>query len=287
MAEPAVFEAQRDRLWRIAYRMTGSVMDADDAVQETWLRWLAVPDGAADDPRAYLTAVVSRVCHDQFRAAKARRETYPGPWLPEPVVTEPGPEERAELDDSVGLALLAALERLTPAERLALVLHDVFAVPYERVADVLERSPDAARQAAARARRRVRVAAPRRSPDRAAHRAAVDAFLAAVADGDLDALVRVLHPDVVWRSDGGGRVGAARVPVAGAAAVARLAAGIARRFRPGAMSLEIRDVNGVPGLVVTEDGRTVLVLAFAVADDGRVVALDAVVNPEKLAHVRV
>ncbi|MEE1940698.1 RNA polymerase sigma factor SigJ [Streptomyces sp. TRM 70361] len=285
MAELAAFEEQRGRLWGIAYRLTGSVMDADDAVQEAWLRWQALPDGAADNPRAYLTTVVSRICYDRLGSARARRETYPGPWLPEPVVTDPGPEERATLDESVGLALLAVLERLTPAERTAFVLHDVFGVPFPQIAEVVGRSPQAVRQLASRARGRVRDQAPHRSADRAEHRRVVDAFLTAAAGGDLAALARVLDPDVVWHSDGGGRVTAARVPVAGAERVLRLLAGIARQYDPETASLLPRDVNGAPGVVFADRSRGLVGVFALTVHEGRITRVDLVVNPDKLRHV--
>jgi RNA polymerase sigma-70 factor, ECF subfamily len=163
MADLADFERERKRLWGIAYRITGSVADAEDAVQETWLRWERLPDGEVEDPRSYLTTVISRLCYDQLGSARARRESYVGPWLPEPVVTESGPEDRVTLDESVGLAMLTVLERLTPAERTAFILHDVFAVPFKEIADVVGRTPDSVRQLASRARRRVRAEAPRRT----------------------------------------------------------------------------------------------------------------------------
>ncbi|MFC7308267.1 RNA polymerase sigma factor SigJ [Streptomyces monticola] len=297
MAELALFEEHRPRLWGIAYRILGSVADADDAVQDTWLRWQSLPDGEADDPRAYLTTVVSRICYDQLGSARARRESYVGPWLPEPVVSgaaqaaplgspqAPGPEDRATLDESVGMAVLTVLERLTPAERTAFVLHDVFSVPFREIADVVGRTPDSVRQSASRARRRVRGEAPRRSVDRGEHRKAVDAFLAAAVEGDMDGLLRVLDPEVVWRSDGGGRVFAARVPVLGAEQVARFAARIARGLDPETGRVAVREVNGAPGLVVVVPERDLaMVFAFTVYA-GRITAVDAVLNPDKLGHL--
>ncbi|MFJ2650197.1 RNA polymerase sigma factor SigJ [Streptomyces sp. NPDC087420] len=285
MADPAEFEEQRTRLWAIAYRVTGSVADADDAVQETWLRWQGLPDGEVHDPRAYLTTVVSRICYDQLGSARARREVYVGPWLPEPVVTESGPEERATLDESVGVALLTVLERLTPAERTALILHDVFAVPFPEIAEVVGRTPDSVRQLASRARRRVRAEAPRRSVDRDEHRRAVDAFLAAVMGGDFDGLLRILDPDVVWRSDGGGLVTAARLPVLGHEKAARFAVRLTRGYDPETMSVLARDVNGAPGLILTDPtGAPSVVFAFTV-HGGRITGIDAILNPEKLRHL--
>ncbi|MFE7129641.1 RNA polymerase sigma factor SigJ [Streptomyces sp. NPDC057638] len=285
MADLTAFEQQRGRLWGIAYRITGSVADADDAVQETWLRWQRLPDGEAEDPRAYLGTVISRICYDQLTSARARRESYLGPWLPEPVVTAAGPEERAALDDSVSTALLTVLERLTPAERAAFVLHDVFAVSFPEIAEIVDRTPDAVRQLASRARRRVRAEAPRRTVDRAEHRRAVDAFLAAAMGGDVEALLEVLDPEVVWRSDGGGRVTAARVPVVGREQVARFIEHLTRSFVPGRSWIAVYEVNGAPGLVVGDpEAGWAGVYAFTV-HEGRVVAIDASLNPDKLVHL--
>ncbi|BDM73030.1 RNA polymerase sigma factor [Streptomyces nigrescens] len=295
----ATFEAERGRLWGIAYRITGTVSDADDAVQEAWLRWQALPlDPPVDSPRGFLTTVVSRICYDLLGSARARRERYVGPWLPEPLVDGTGadqlpgsaygdaPEDRVTLDESVGMALLTVLERLTPAERTAFILHDVFAVPFPDVAEAVGRTPDAVRQLASRARRRVRAEAPRRTVDRAEHRRTVEAFLSAVIGGDLDALLAVLDPEVVWRSDGGGRVSAARRPVLGREKVARYALGlVARGAERGPVRVALQQVNGATGLVFADAaGRQAGVFAFTV-HDGRITEVDAVVNPEKLGHV--
>ncbi|MEU6079897.1 RNA polymerase sigma factor SigJ [Streptomyces sp. NPDC047108] len=291
MAELSTFEEYRTRLWGVAYRITGSVADADDAVQETWLRWQALPDGEARNPRAYLTTVISRICYDQLGSARSRRETYVGPWLPEPVVGDDrvlDPQDRVTLDESVGIALLTVLERLTPAERTAFVLHDVFAVPFGEIAEVVGRSPDSVRQLASRARKHVRATgAPRRSVDRGQHRQAVEAFLAAVTGGDFDGLMAVLDPDVVWRSDGGGKVTAARIPVTGHEKVARFVHRLTERgYDPERMAVLVRDVNGAPGLVFVDTvGEQAAVLSFTVGEDGRITGIDAILNPEKLRHL--
>ncbi|MEU5401169.1 RNA polymerase sigma factor SigJ [Streptomyces sp. NPDC005963] len=285
MAALAEFEEQRGRLWGIAYRMTGSVADADDAVQDAWLRWSRLPDGAADDPRAYLTTVISRICYDRLTSARVRREQYIGPWLPEPLVTQEGPEERAALDESVSVALLTVLERLSPTERTALILHDVFAVPFAEIAEVVGRTPDSVRQAASRARRRVRAEAPRRPVERGEHRKVVEAFSAAVMAGDFEGLLKVLDPDVIWRSDGGGKVIAARLPVLGAEKVARFAHHLLRDFHPDRMWMAMREVNGAPGVLVADDATGfAAVFAFTV-DQGRIREVNAVLNPDKLSHL--
>ncbi|MEV8396907.1 RNA polymerase sigma factor SigJ [Streptomyces niveus] len=285
MADLADFERERKRLWGIAYRITGSVADAEDAVQETWLRWERLPDGEVEDPRSYLTTVISRLCYDQLGSARARRESYVGPWLPEPVVTESGPEDRVTLDESVGLAMLTVLERLTPAERTAFILHDVFAVPFKEIADVVGRTPDSVRQLASRARRRVRAEAPRRTVDRGEHRRAVDAFLAAVIGGDFDGLLEILDPEVVWRTDGGGKVTAARLPVIGDEKVVRFSQRLMRGFDPETMHALVREVNGAPGVVLVDPaGERCIVFGFSVRG-GLITEVDAVINPEKLRHI--
>ncbi|MCX5199923.1 RNA polymerase sigma factor SigJ [Streptomyces sp. NBC_00237] len=290
MADQAEFEQHRRHLHAVAYRITGSVVDADDAVQDAWLRWNALADGTADNPRAYLTTTVSRLCYDQLTSARARRERYVGPWLPEPLLAAPaadGPEERATLDESVSTAMLTVLESLTPAERVAFVLHDVFGVPFPEIAEALDKSPASVRQSASQARKHVRDAKPRRSVARAEHRRAVETFLAAVTGGGgIDDLLSVLDPQVVWRSDGGGIVSAARRPIVGAAKVAAFAQGIARFFDPSTMRLIPYEVNGAPGLVM--DARPIGyggVLSFTVGEDGLITGIDLVVNPEKLGHL--
>ncbi|ANW19724.1 RNA polymerase sigma factor SigJ [Streptomyces clavuligerus] len=285
MAEQAEFEQERSRLWGIAYRITGSVADAEDAVQDAWLRWQALPDGAADSPRAYLTTVVSRLCYDRLTSARARRETYTGTWLPEPVVTQDGPEERVTLDESVGTALLTVLERLTPAERTAFVLHDVFAVPFGEIAEAVGRTPEAVRRLASRARHRVRDEAPRRTVDRAEHRRAVDAFLAAAAGADFGGLLDILDPDVVWRSDGGGKVIAARLPVTGREKVAHFIEHVVRRDLVDRVRIVVRDINGAPGAIAVDRESGVLATYAFTVDQGRITSIDAVLNPDKLSHI--
>ncbi|MEC4016849.1 RNA polymerase sigma factor SigJ [Streptomyces sp. H27-D2] len=286
MAHLADFEANRGRIWAVAYRITGTVADADDAVQEAWLRWQALPDGTAADPRGHLTTIVSRFCYDLLGSARARREAYVGPWLPEPLVADGAPpEDRVALDESVGLALLTVLERLPPAERTAFVLHDEFAVPLPEIADVVGRTPEAVRQLASRARRHVRSEAPRRTVDRGEHRRTVDAFLTAVTGGDPEDLLELLDPEVVWRADGGGKVTAGRRPVLGAVKVARYACGLTSGFDPATMRVAVRDVNGAPGLVFIDPvGERAAVFGFTVYE-GRIIEVDVVLNPDKLSHL--
>lgn len=280
----AEFERQRPRLRGLAYRMLGSTSDAEDAVQETWLRLSRTEsrDGdSIDNLGGWLTTTVARVSLNHLRARAARRETPLELHLPDPVVRAPSsaadPAEEAVVADSVSLALLVVLDTLEPAERLAFVLHDVFAVPFERIASLVERTPAATRQLASRARRRVQASAPQ--PDGpAAQREVVDAFFAAARGGNFDRLVAVLHPDVVLRTDLGPT--AAGTVVTGAAAVAARAAMFARdelRVLPAL-------VNGAAGVVVMAADRPVSVMAFTVVA-GQVVTVDALGDPERLQRL--
>jgi RNA polymerase sigma-70 factor (ECF subfamily) len=279
------FEDHRAHLLRVGYRITGSLADAEDAVQEAWLRWHSRGDDARDE-RAWLTTVVGRVCLDRLRSAAVRRERYVGPWLPEPLVTTPdddGPLATVVRDESVRMAAMVVLERLTPPQRVALVLHDALDLPFAAIADVLGCTDVAARQHAARARRIVAEHAPP-PPVRAGQEAVLARFADAIARADLDALVAVLHPDAVLINDSGGRVRAARREVVGADKVARLLLGLMARYGPDAM-LDIRPVlvNGEPGVFVpAANGMPASVSVFVVRDD-RIVALHGVLNPEKLA----
>lgn len=276
------FEAERGRLRAVAYRMLGSLTEADDAVQEAWLRLARTDDRAIDNLSGWLTTVVSRVCLDLLRTRTSRREEALDVRLPDPVVTygdEADPEAEALLADSVGLALFVVLETLTPAERLAFVLHDTFAVPFEEIGRMLGRSADATKMMASRARRRVRGAVPAPAPDAdlTRQRAVVDAFLAAARGGDFEALVAVLDPDVVLRAD----TAAGLVTVTGAQDVAGRAstfARIAARVRPVW-------VNGTPGvLAVTADGAPMTLMAFTVAGS-RIAGIDSISDPGRLARL--
>jgi RNA polymerase sigma factor (sigma-70 family) len=267
------FETHRPRLRAVAYRMLGSLAEADDAVQEAWLR-LHRTEGV-DNLGGWLTTVVGRIALDMLRSRAVRREEPLADRLPDPVITtEPGPEETAVLADSVSLALLVVLQTLSPAERLAFVLHDLFAVPFEEIARVVDRSPGAAKQLASRARRRVRGQAPEPDTDPGRQRMVVDAFLAATRGGDLDGLLAVLDPDVILRVDQGAGI---RV-VQGAAAVAGQALLYARIAPAGRPAL----VNGAVGVVTVVEGRAVSVIAVTVRD-GRIAAMDIVADPERLA----
>ena len=281
------FERNRTHLRAVAYRILGSIAEADDAVQDAWLRLNRSDASAIDNMRAWLTTVVSRVALDMLRARQSRREELLDGPLAEPVITLPDPsdpEQHALMADSVGLALLVVLETLSPAERLAFVLHDMFGMPFEEIAPIVERNPAATRQLASRARRRVRGAA----PDPYAHtlseqRRVVDAFLAAARNGDFDELVAVLDPNVVFRADRGVLARAIPAEVHGAEEAANV---ILTRGAPGARFGRPAVVNGKAGLVVVRDGRLVAVVEFTIAGD-RIAELDLVVDPEKLARVRI
>jgi RNA polymerase sigma factor (sigma-70 family) len=280
------FERHRRHLRAVAYRMLGSLSDADDVLQEAWLRFDRSDADAVENMRGWLTTVVARLCLDELRARKARREDYVGEWLPEPLVApESGddPEQQALLADSVGLALLVVLETLGPAERLAFVLHDMFALPFEEIAPIVGRTPVATRQLASRARRRVQGAAPKPDADVTEQRAVVDAFLAAARGGEFDALVAVLDPDVVFRADRGRLPAAARFPgvVRGADEVAETLLARASQFAP---FCEPAVVNGAAGLIVVPGARPIAVVGFTIAN-GRIVEIDLIADPEKLRSV--
>lgn len=278
------FERHRSHLRAVAYRMLGSLSEAEDAVQETWVRLDRRDPGGTDDLRGWLTVVVGRICLDMLRSRRSRRESYTGTWLPEPIVggtVENGPEHETVLADSVGLALLVVLETLSPAERLAFVLHDVFGVPFEEIAEIVDRSPVAARQLASRARRRVRQAAPKPDADLAVQRRVVDAFLAAARAGDFEGLLEVLDPDVVMRGDGRAP-GFRRLPMFGAQAVAREIASGARRFAHLARPAM---VNGAAGVVAQHPGRPPIAVVGFTVSGGRIVAIDLIADPAKLRGV--
>ena len=278
------FEEHRPRLRAVAYRMLGSLTDADDAVQDAWLRLTRAGTGEVENLGGWLTTIVARICLSMLRSRTTRREEPLDAHLPDPVISPEGPlqpEEEALLADSVGLALLVVLDSLAPAERLAFVLHDMFELPFEEIAPMVGRTPTAARQLASRARRRVRGAElPAPDPDLARQRDVVDAFFQAARGGDFDALVALLDPDVVLRSDFGARRPAAPRVTHGAAAVAKQAL-------VGAVPtahLHPALVNGAAGVVVTVHGRPFAVLGFTVTD-GKIVEIDAIADPDRVRRI--
>ncbi|MFN3513782.1 MAG: sigma-70 family RNA polymerase sigma factor [Phenylobacterium sp.] len=280
----AIFEANRPRLQRLAYRMLGSVAEAEDVVQDAWLRWTRAGDEVAD-PAAWLVRTTSRLCIDRLRSAKARREAYRGPWLPEPLIEEltEDPVERAE---DVSVAFLLALERLSPLERAVFLLHDVFDQDYAVVAGTLGRSEAAVRQLASRARAHVQDARPRFSVDQQAAARLATAFMRAASQGDMAALSSLLTEDAIMVTDGGGKRSAALRPLIGREDVMRMFEGLAWR---GALTYEddtfrpVR-INGYPGVVLNRpDGP--MTMAFQPSEDGRLAAIYIMRNPEKLRHL--
>ncbi len=278
----AGFQAHREHLQRVAYAILGSVTEAEDAVQEAWLRLQRQPDATAvRDLRAWLTTAVSRLALDTLNSARIRREQYVGPWLPEPWVCELGddePAERVTLAESISLALLIVLEQLTPAERTAFLLHDVFGFSFREAGEIVGCSAAASRQLAARARQRVAESQPRFHPTRQQQLEIATAFARACTEGDLEQLISLLHPDAVWRSDGGGRITASRRPQHGAAKIARGMIAFARR-PPQAGRLA--DVNGSPGLLL-RDADGILTVIGLTTDDRQITAIDVIRNPDKL-----
>jgi RNA polymerase sigma-70 factor (ECF subfamily) len=277
------FEEQRPRLRAVAYRMMGSLSEADDAVQDAWLRLSRTDVSDVENLGAWLTTVVARVSLNMLRSRRTRREEPFSPRVPEPIIDPADgvdPEHEALLADSVGLALLVVLETLAPAERLAFVLHDMFAVPFEQIAQIVERSPEAARQLASRARRRVRGSAPVTDADLTTQREVVEAFLAAARDGDFNALVAVLDPDVVLRADAGSALPGAPREIRGAEHVASQALMWSR------VDLTLRHalINGAVGIVSLRNGKPFSVAAFSVRG-GRIVELDFLADPERLARL--
>ncbi|URM92088.1 RNA polymerase sigma-70 factor [Streptomyces sp. MRC013] len=281
------FESHRPRLFGLAYRMLGSAAEAEDVVQDAYLRWSRADRDRVDRPGAWLAKVVTNLCLNRLASARARREEYPGPWLPEPVVTADGvldPLEAAERRDTVSTALLVLLERLTPTERAVYVLREAFAYSHREIAGVLGVGEANSRQLHRRAAARVAAAEPRFSePDGRRHRELVESFVAAARDGDLASLERTLAADVVWISDGGGAVPAARRPVEGRGRVLRFLAGLLPRYADG-LSLACAELNGAPALVAWS-GPALLTVASFVVRDGAVAVVHNVAAPDKLAFV--
>ncbi|GII01612.1 RNA polymerase sigma24 factor [Planobispora takensis] len=280
----AEFTAIRPRLVGVAYGLLGSVDEADDVVQDAWLRLVHADRAQIHDITGWLVVTVSRLALDVLRSARVRREEYVGPWLPEPVVQGGDPADRVTLDESMSMAMLVVLESLSPAERTAFVLHDVFGLPFTEVGRAVGRTPAACRQLAARARKHVSARAPRFDVDTAEHRKVVDAFVEATGGRNMDALLALLDPDVVLVSDGGGVVSAARRPILGAAKVARFVLGTAERFGAG-QRLRPSTVNGSPGLLRFHGEELVGVLSLTVSG-GRITEIDIVMNPNKLRRLK-
>ncbi|MHB9855972.1 RNA polymerase sigma factor SigJ [Streptomyces krungchingensis] len=277
------WETHRPAVFGAAYRLLGSVADAEDVAQDVWLRAATADLRDVRDLRAWLLTVAARRSYDILKSARVRRETYVGPWLPEPLLTGPDASEPVLVDESVGSAMLLVMEELKPSERVAFILHDVFGLEFSQIADVLGASAAAARQLASRARRKVAAArqcTPRAS--RSERERLVTTFRNAYEAGDMAGLVRLLHPDAVFVSDGGGKLAAARKSIHGGARIAMVMVRVGRRWRPD--SIEVVEVGGESALLLRRDGRVVSVDTLEIKD-GLIAAYRRVLNPEKLAHV--
>jgi RNA polymerase sigma-70 factor, ECF subfamily len=273
------YEQLRPLSFAIAYRMLGSVTEAEDVVQEAFLRLHRGGDDV-ENPKAFLATVTTRLAIDQLRSARSRRETYPGPWLPEPVVTDSRPD-----DESVSMALLVTLESLTPVERAVFLLHDVFDYGYDEIAEIVGKSRENCRQLALRARRHVEARRPRFEPSREEREKLAARFFEAVRDGDLDGLVNLLAEDAVITGDGGGKASALPAPLAGAKKIAPVLMGFMRVAARRGYVLEFAEINGQPGALAVEDGTVISAMSLDIVD-GHVAAVHSVVNPDKLRHLQ-
>jgi RNA polymerase sigma-70 factor, ECF subfamily len=276
------FEAVRGRLFGLAYRMLGSRADAEDIVQEAYVRWHEAGRGGIENPEAWLVTTTSRLAIDRLRRLKTEREAYSGPWLPEPIVTHEPPDRHLDLADDLSMAFLTLLERLAPDERAAFLLHDVFDVGYGQIASVLERSESACRQVVHRARERVRGDRKRFDASESAKATLLRTFVAAMEARDEQALLELFAPDAMWTADGGGKTGAAPVPIVGAERIARLVISLREKFWAADRTIEIATVNGETGLCLRDGQRLIATLSIA-TDGERILGVYAVVNPDKLS----
>ena len=284
-ADPqAAFEHLRSRLFGIGYRMLGSRAEAEDVVQEAYIRWHDADTASVRNPEAWLVTTVTRLAIDRLRALKREREAYHGPWLPEPLMGEqpPPPDRAIELASDLSLAFLVLLERLAPEERAAFLLHDVFDCGYPEIAGILQKTESACRQMVHRARERVRSGRKRFDAPEAARATLLKTFTDAVSARDEKALLALFAPDAVWTADGGGRVPASPRPIVGAERIVRLVLGLQRQFAAHGVTLQLASVNGETGLCARTDSRIGALFSFEI-EDGRIAAVYAVINPEKLA----
>ena len=283
MTETSVFNEHRELLLGVAYRILGRAADAEDVVQDAWLRWERADRDEVANPRAYLVRVTTRLAIDRLRSIKARHEAYVGPWLPEPLLTAPDAAEPVERAESVSMAMLIVLETLSPLERAVFVLREAFGYPYPEIAEVLGRGEPAVRQLASRARDHVQQQRPRYDTDHRTRREVVERFLAACVGGDLQTLMGVLAPGVTLIADSGGKARAPRRPILGADKVARFLVGAASQPIPD-QRIEVVDVNGTPSVVVSSAGVPVAVFMVELAG-GQIVLVRALANPDKLARL--
>ena len=280
MTDP--YAEHRRLLFATAYRMLGSVADAEDVMQDAWLRWAATDQASVEYPKAYLVRTVTNLSINRLQSARAQRESYVGPWLPEPLLTSPDVADDAEIADSVSMALLIVLETLSPLERAVFLLREVFGYSHAEIATALDRSESAVRQAAHRAQEHVSARRPRFDADRSRQREVVERFRAACAGGDLNEMMAVLAPNVTLWADGGGKVSAATRPLHGASNVARWVVGVLAKPQAQGVKAQLALINGEPGLLATFGGVPVGAVTFSIAE-GRVAELRWVVNPDKLA----
>ncbi|MFK0124217.1 RNA polymerase sigma-70 factor [Streptomyces nigra] len=285
----AVFHEHRRLLFAVAYRVLGSAADAEDTVQDAWIKWSGADRSRVADPKAYLTRIVSNLALERLRSARHKRETYVGPWLPEPVLTTGDASEAVVDAESVSMAMLVVLETLSPLERAVFVLREVFDFSHAEIGEALERSESAVRQAAHRAREHVRARRPRFAADRARQRAATERFFAAATGGDVNALMELLSPDVTLWTDGGGKVRQALRPVVGATTVASWFAAIGtvtyQGVEPADMNAGLVELNGGPGIVFSGPAGVIATVTFDFDGDGRITAIHNVANPDKLQAV--
>jgi RNA polymerase sigma-70 factor (TIGR02957 family) len=285
-ADEQTFCEHRKLLFAIAYRLLGSAADAEDVVQDAWFKWSGADRARVSDPKAYLARIVSNLAMDRLRSTRRQRETYVGPWLPEPILTESDASDDVAVAESVSVAMLVVLETLSPLERAVFVLKEVFDFPYAEIADAVDRSESAVRQAGHRARNHIQARRPRFETDRTKKRAVTERFFAATTGGDINELMELLAPDVTLWTDGGGKVRQAMRPIVGVDKVIRWLAGAASRPYEGVeiadMSAEVVEINGAPGVVLSGDGRTIATLTVELNADGRIVTIHNVANPDKL-----
>jgi RNA polymerase sigma-70 factor (TIGR02957 family) len=281
-----VFEEHRSLLFAVAYRMLGTVADSEDVVQDAWLKWSAVDRLEVAEPKAYLIRIASNLALDRLRSAQVRRESYVGPWLPEPLLTSPDVAEDAEMAESVSMAMLVVLETLTPLERAVFVLHEVFGFPFGEIAQTLDRSETSVRQLGHRAREHVQARRPRFETGREQRREATDRFIAAALGGDLNQLMAALAPEVTLWTDGGGKVRAALRTISGADKVARWLVAVSDQAHAGVEPRDMRfrrtDLNGLPGIVIDGPAGPITTITADIDDLGRVIAIHMVANPDKL-----
>jgi RNA polymerase sigma-70 factor (TIGR02957 family) len=280
------FDNHRNLLFSVAYRILGSAADAEDAVQDAWLKWSAADRSQVADPKAYLARIVSNLALQRLRSTRHQRETYVGPWLPEPILTSGDTADAVTDAESVSMAMLVVLETLSPLERAVFVLKEVFDFSHAEIAEAVERSEAAVRQAAHRAREHVRARRPRFTADRSRQREVTDRFFAAATGGDINTLMDLLSPDVTLWTDGGGKVRQALRPVVGAQTVAAWFAAVGtvtyQGVQPADMNAEIVEINGGPGMVFSGAGRVIATVTFDVDADGRITTIHNVANPDKL-----